>query len=170
MHKLLQLLPDLPTDQWQSAGVRYLAKSGHDLPEQEQAALLGEVLAIMQDPEFAALFGPGSRAEVPMTGTVPSLGDAVVIDGQVDRIVVTGSQVHLVDYKTNRPAPVEMQKVPQAYVAQMALYRSLAESIIPGRSVICSLLWTDGPHRLTLPNSVLDAALEAIRARLGRQG
>ena len=59
-------------------------------------------------PELAALFGPGSRAEVPLAGMV---GDQVVF-GQVDRLAVTADAVLVIDYKTNRAPPATPAEVP----------------------------------------------------------
>ena len=53
----------------------------------------------MAHPDLAPLFGPDSRAEVPLTGVI---GDAVV-GGLVDRLVVLPDRVLIADFKTNRP-------------------------------------------------------------------
>ena len=49
-------------------GARWLDRPGHGLPAGEAATLAAEVLAILAHPDLAPLFGPGSRAEVPLTG------------------------------------------------------------------------------------------------------
>jgi len=54
--------------------------------------------------------------------------------------------------------------VPDAYVKQMALYRAAMQAAFPGRSVRCALLWTETPHLMDLPDSLLDAALAHLAA------
>ena len=70
------------------------------------------------------LFGPGSRAEVPIVG---ALGEgAPVVSGQVDRLVVDGADVWIVDYKSDRPPPSTVEETPPIYLRQMAAYRAPA--------------------------------------------
>ncbi len=170
IHKLLEALPELPQAERVAAATRYLALPAHGLAEEAAEALLREVLAIMDAPDFAPLFGPDSQAEVPLTGTLPALGDGIVIDGRVDRMVVTPTSIALIDYKTNRPAPTQVDRVPAAYVAQMALYRALLRHLFPGRAVTCALLWTDRPHALSLPDAALDEAIIGLTRRMGAAG
>ena len=110
-----------------------------------------EVLAILGDDRFAALFGPGSRAEVPLIGLI---GETVVA-GQVDRLVVGDGEVMVIDYKTNRPPPDNAAGVAPAYIFQMARYRAVLARIYPGKSIRCALLWTDGPRLMALGDAVL---------------
>jgi ATP-dependent helicase/nuclease subunit A len=110
-------------------------------------------MAVLEAPEHAALFGPGSVAEVPVTGVI---GDHV-ISGQVDRLCVTQEAVTILDYKTNRPPPSEIGAVAPIYLRQMAAYRAVLRKVYPGRDVRAALLWTDGPRLMILPNTALDA-------------
>ncbi len=159
IHKLLQILPDLPPAERAESAARFLAQPAHGLGPGDGEALTAEVLAVLDDPAFAALFGPGSQAEVPVAGRVAALGDDIVIDGQIDRLVVTPEAVHIVDFKTNRPAPTEADQIPAPYVTQMALYQALLAPLFPARPVRCSLLWTDGPHAVDIPQQAMDRAL-----------
>jgi ATP-dependent helicase/nuclease subunit A len=158
MHRLLQSLPDLPAEVQAEAARRYLARPVFDLPATVQAEVAAEVAAVLADARFAALFGPGSRAEVPITG---DLGDGTVISGQIDRLVVLDDQVLVVDYKSNRPPPREVSGVPLIYLRQLAAYRALLAGVYPGRTVRCALLWTDGPLWMEIPQELL------VRQRVG---
>ncbi len=152
IHRLLEALPELPTRARKAACRRFLARAAFALPKALQAELMAETLAVLGAPEFAPLFAPGSRAEVPLTGLV---GDRIVA-GQVDRLVVTEEEVLIVDYKTNRPPPDSAAAVAPLYLGQMAAYRALLEKIYPGKKVRCLLLWTDGPRLMALPAALLD--------------
>jgi len=154
VHRLLQTLPELPPEAWADAAGRFLAQPVHGLDAATAAAIAGETLAVLDDPAFAALFGPGSMAEVPLAGV---LGGRAV-SGQVDRLVVTAESVLVADYKTNRPPPATPAEVAPAYLRQMAVYRALLERIYPGRTVDCALVWTDGPRLMRLDPAMLELA------------
>ncbi|HJS32247.1 MAG TPA: double-strand break repair helicase AddA, partial [Alphaproteobacteria bacterium] len=152
IHRLLQSLPDLAPERRARAAAAFLARKVHGLAPAEQDEIARETLAIFATPDFAALFGPASRAEAPIVGRV---GDRV-ISGQVDRLCVLPHEVLVVDYKTNRPPPESPSRVPELYYSQMAAYRAALERIYPGREVRCALLWTVGPRLMELPQAALD--------------
>jgi ATP-dependent helicase/nuclease subunit A len=103
-------------------------------------------MALLDDPGFAALFGAGSAAEVPVVGLL----DGRALAGQIDRLVVTADAVLIVDYKTLRPAPRTEDEVPPLYLDQLAAYRAAVAAVYPGRAVRCALLWTDGPRLMPI--------------------
>ena len=86
---------------------------------------------MLDDPRFAALFRPGSRAEVPIVGRLT--GRTLAVSGQVDRLAVTTDAVLIADYKTNRPAPRRFEDVPPAYIRQLALYRAVLGRALSGQ-------------------------------------
>jgi ATP-dependent helicase/nuclease subunit A len=142
IHRLMQSLPDLPAGNREAAARRFLGQKTHGLDEAEQDAIARETLAVLEHEDFAALFGPGSRAEVPVVGLIGGRA----LNGRIDRLVVTGDAVLIVDYKTNRPPPTEAVDVSPAYIEQLAAYRAALERIYPTRRVRTLLLWTDGPR------------------------
>lgn len=153
IHRLLEVLPDLPKEQQNAAAERFLARDSLGLCASDRRALLGEVKAILDDPALAPLFGPDSRAEVPLTGVAG--GQAIA--GQVDRLAVTEKAVWIVDYKTNRPPPQTEDDVPASYIRQMAAYRTILAGIFPDKPIHCTLLWTDVPRLMTITPARLDA-------------
>jgi ATP-dependent helicase/nuclease subunit A len=114
-------------------------------------------MAILCHGDFAPLFGPDSRAEVPIVGMVNSGDGAVPINGRVDRLLVDALSVRIIDYKTDRPGPSSAQEIDPGYIAQMAEYRVLLNRIFPNKTIDCSLLWTDGPCLMVIPEELLDA-------------
>ena len=152
IHRLLQSLPDVAPAARADAARRFLLRPVHGLGPEEAAEIAAETIAVLDHPEHAALFGPGSRAEVPLAGAVAGR----VVAAQVDRLLVTASDVTIVDYKTNRPPPRDVEAVPVVYLAQMAAYRALLGRIYPQHHIRCLLLWTDGPRLMTLPDALLD--------------
>lgn len=153
VHQILEILPTLPQDVWDKSLAAYLSRPALGLKEAEQVQLAGEILTVLRHPEFAPIFGAGSRAETPVVGIA---GSNRVLSGQMDRLLVTDKEVLVIDYKTNRPPPKRVEDVHIAYLKQMAAYRAVMEKIYPGRPVKCALLWTDGPTLMPLPDVLLD--------------
>jgi ATP-dependent helicase/nuclease subunit A len=151
IHRLLQSLPDLPIDQRAAAAARYLAQPAHVLEPAQQADILAETLAVLEHADFAPIFGPGSRAEVPLTAVLSGR----VVSGQVDRLAVTDSEIFVVDYKSNRPPPRRAGDVETVYLRQLASYRAVLEEIYPEKTVRCALLWTDGPNLMMIDDALL---------------
>jgi len=163
IHKLLEVLPEVPSDRRRQTAQKMLA--GYtDLPEGLSAQISSEVFKVLDHPEFSVLFAAGSQAEVSLAGSAKGLPDGLYLNAQIDRLCVTPETVTIVDYKSNRPPPLNPEDVADLYLGQMAAYRELAREIYPGRTVKCALLWTDGPHLMVLPNALLDAALQKVAA------
>jgi ATP-dependent helicase/nuclease subunit A len=146
VHRLLQGLPELPAEQHEEAARRFLALPAHSLRAEEQDELRRETLAVLRQPEFAAIFGPGSQAEVPLVGLV----EGHVLSGQIDRLLVEGNRVLVVDFKTLRSPPATEADVAPLYLRQLALYRAALARIYPGHEIRCALLWTEGPRLMPI--------------------
>jgi len=155
IHRLLEILPALDPSGREAAALRFLDQPGHGLSKGEQADIAAETLRVLTDPHFAELFGPGSLAEVPLTGQVGGNETGGVISAQIDRIVVTEEAVLIVDYKTNRPPPKTADGVSEVYRRQMAAYTAALESVFPEHRIRAFLLWTDGPSIMELPEEIL---------------
>ncbi len=151
-HSLLQHLPARPEAERHEAALGFLRQAGSDLPPDTAAAIAVEVMAILHHPVLAPLFGPDSRAEVPLTGVVGN----VVVGGLVDRIAVLPDRVLLADFKTNRAIPATVEATPVAYLRQMASYRAVLRIIFPDRPVHCALIWTREARVAMLPDTLLD--------------
>ncbi|MGE0415822.1 MAG: double-strand break repair helicase AddA [Acetobacteraceae bacterium] len=152
IHALLQHLPSLPAEAWESAAAAWLDRPGIGIEPDARDALVREVMAVLSHPDLAPLFGPDSRAEVPLTGVI---GESVV-GGLVDRLVVLERMVLVADFKTNRRPPARAQDTPVLYLRQMAAYRAVLRSIFPGRAVRCALIWTREARVSLLPDEILD--------------
>jgi ATP-dependent helicase/nuclease subunit A len=153
IHGLLQRLPDIDPPLRAKASQAWLDKQ--NVPVAAQAALTEEALAVLTHPDFATVFQPGGRAEAPF---LARLENGLVLKGQIDRLLVLPDRVLCIDYKTDRPAPRQAQDTPERILLQMAGYRAALAVIFPGRAVSCALVWTDGPHLVTLPDALLDTA------------
>ncbi len=159
IHRLLETLPEIDAEKWDAAAARFLAAPGHDLSEAERKEIWQAARAVLEAPDFKALFGPGSRAEVPVVGIVETPSGPLSFAGQIDRLVEREGEILIVDYKTIRPAPKTPGEVSPAYIAQLAAYRALLAQSRPGFEVRCALLWTDGPRLMEIPAENLEKYL-----------
>ncbi len=173
VHRLLQSLPEILPMGRRAAAARYIERAGGAFRSDEQATaalaaderhrLVAAVLGILDDARFAALFAPGSRAEVPIVGRLARTGRPdILVSGQIDRLVITPGAVLIADYKTNQVVPATPEKAPPAYVEQLALYRAVLGRIYPGRTVRAALVWTEGPALMEFSGLLLDAAMERV--------
>ncbi|PRD44501.1 double-strand break repair helicase AddA [Phyllobacterium phragmitis] len=162
IHALLQRLPDLPAEERRVVAERYLAHAAGDWPEAEREKALASVFAVLDDPAFSPVFARGSRAEVEIMGTLALRGKEHAVSGKIDRLAVENGRITIIDYKTNRPAPRDLGHVPDAYIAQLALYRALLRPLYPDLPVEAALLFTEGPHIVPIPAEAMDNAVAAL--------
>jgi len=141
-HKLLEVLPQLPRDGWKNAAQTFLKARSDQVDTDVQELIVLDVLGILNHPDYGIIFGPGSRAEAPITGLLPN---GRLIAGKIDRIVITNELIHILDYKTGVYVPPRLNEIPQPYLDQMRTYRDLLKMIYADRRIRCSLLFTSGP-------------------------
>ncbi|MDO1557858.1 double-strand break repair helicase AddA [Brevundimonas sp. 2R-24] len=163
IHRLLEILPELEPAHRAEAAARLLAREP-DLSQAQREEIVAAAFKVLDDTAFAAVFGPGSRAEVQLAGAAARLHAGLSISGRVDRLVVRPDRVLVLDFKTNRPPPVRIEDADRAYVAQMAVYWAVLTELYPGREVEAALVWTDGPTLMAVPHAMMEEAL----ARLAR--
>ncbi len=147
-HRLLQYLPDTPNTQWADLGALILKQYHSDLSETIRQQILDETLKILHHADFNHVFQTGSQAEVPISGIVENR----IINGQIDRLMITDTMIYIVDYKTNRPSPTSWDHVPAAYKTQLLSYQSILSQLYPQHSIKCALIWTDEARLMVMPS------------------
>jgi ATP-dependent helicase/nuclease subunit A len=162
LHRLMQSLPDIAAERRRKAADDFLARAGSKLPAEEKIRLAEQVMRLLAHPDFAALYGPDSRAEVPIVGKFMTEGQELRVAGQIDRLAVTSDAVLIADFKTNRSPPRRIEDVPPAYIRQLALYRAVLTKLYPEKRVRAALIWTEVLELMELSGEVLDGALEGI--------
>jgi ATP-dependent helicase/nuclease subunit A len=159
-HSLLEHLPSLPRETWKQVAEGFVERRGPALPSPVRSEIVSQTLAVLTDPGLSALFGPGSRSEVPVVANVlPPAGRAgapLRITGQIDRLLVGGEEVFIADYKSNASPPASPDRVAPAYLYQLAAYRLAVREIFAGKRVTAAILWTNIPAMMTIPAAVLD--------------
>ncbi|MGL4489880.1 MAG: double-strand break repair helicase AddA [Rhizobiaceae bacterium] len=159
VHRLLEVLPGIAPQERTAAARRYLERK---VPDENHDRLIGKVMEILDDPLFAAVFSQNSRAEVSIGGKLELGGETRSISGKIDRLAVTDTSVLIVDYKTNRPAPDRLSDVPDSHIAQLALYRAVLAPLYPEKKIEAALIYTEGPHFISVDAIRLDTALAAL--------
>ena len=158
LHKLLERLPEVEPSQRPAAAQAWLMRMGGDFTASARAEMITAALRVLDHPDWAELFAPGSLAEVPITATVGEF----VVAGTIDRLLITERTIWLVDFKTARRPPANLDAVPVAILRQMAAYAAALEVTYPGRTVKAAVLYTQVPMLLELPAALLAAHKPAL--------
>lgn len=158
IHKLLEHLPGLAVEAREAAARGYLALPVHALDESAQHEMAEAALSLLVDPGIAPLFADG-LTEAPIAGEIVLGGRMMKVGGTIDRLLITKTRIVILDFKTNRLAPMVEVEISEGYVAQMALYRELVKVLYPGRAVGCALLYTAGPRAIFLGEAAMAACL-----------
>ncbi len=160
IHKLLERLPDVAPEEREDRARGWLARNAADLADDAREEILARSLAVLAEPEWAALFGPGALAETPLAATV----GGQVVAGTADRLLITPERVLVADFKTARRPPASLEDVPPATLRQMAAYVAALEAIYPGRPVEAAVLYTQAPRLIALPRDLLAAHKPGLAA------
>jgi len=159
IHRLLERLPDVPIADRAEAAARWLSRQAGDLDYDLRAEILASAMAVIDHPDFAAIFSPKALAEVPLAATV----DGVVVAGTADRLLIEETRITVVDFKTTRRPPASAAAIPRATLRQMAAYVAALEAIYPGRAVRAGVLYTHAPALFELPPETLAPHKHALQ-------
>ena len=91
-----------------------------------------------------------------------ALHSGLVLNGVIDRLVVTEALITAVDYKTNADVPATPEAVPLGILRQMAAYRAALRGIWPDRPLRMAVLWTATRSLMTLPDALLDRVMAEL--------
>lgn len=151
VHRLLEVLPQVRTDQHESVG-KSLTR---DAPLDVAITALAEAQGVLSDGTLTELFDPGSLAEVAVTAEVAGHQ----IYGMIDRLIVTDSKVTAVDYKTNRVIPSDVAQCPEGLLRQMGAYAHALAHIYPDHEIETAILWTRDRSLMVFSHDIVTSAL-----------
>ena len=162
-HLLLQALPSVPSELRADRAAALADARGGALPPERRARIVAEALGLIASPALAALFSPGSLAELPLAGEV-TLGDGRkrAVFGRIDRLAVTQDAVLITDFKTAAHPPADVAAMPATTLAQLAVYRRLIGEIYPGRRIRVLAIYTADLRVLEPSDAELDASLDSL--------
>ena len=146
LHGLFERLPGVTPESRRELALRWLSRAGVEEAD-ARTEIADAACAILGDPRYAELFGPGSLGEAPIAAT---LADGRVVAGTVDRLCIDDAKVRVIDFKTGRKVPAREDAVPASHRLQMQAYVDALTIIFPGREVEAALLYTSGPSLVPL--------------------
>ena len=164
-HKLFEVLPDVKPEDRLVLAKDYVEKSCPALSAMQRDEIIKSVFNVFSDERFKIFFEGEGQAEVSLAGRLDIKSGSMLVTGQIDRLIVSDNQVTILDYKTNRQVPSNLQETPEEYITQLALYRDLVARIYKDKTITSALLWTQTPELMVIPEETLDTALEAIKDR-----
>jgi ATP-dependent helicase/nuclease subunit A len=165
LHALLQHLDRVAVNEMEVVAEKAAATLLPDFAPEQRTGIARRALSIRRRPEFSALFGPASRAEVPFRLPARQHGRPVHLAGRIDRIVVETGRVLVVDYKSDALPPGNVSEVPASYLTQVGLYAYVASQLFPELVVEAGILWTTLESLMILPQDRLREAASAFTMR-----
>ncbi|MEQ1902300.1 MAG: double-strand break repair helicase AddA [Devosia sp.] len=154
LHALLHHLLAVPRENWATVLDKALPVLLPDLPR-SYAFLADKAQSILARPELQTLFGADSRGEVPVLAQGTRNGDKITVAGRIDRLVVGGGRVLVIDFKSDASVPAEAVQTPKSYLTQLGLYARIAGLLFPGHEVEAAILWTGPESLMFLPSERL---------------
>ena len=159
LHKLIEVLPEVGEDRHEEVA-RFVLSTGEEAAlESEIPELMYEALGVLNQTYDWDVFGPNSLSEVPYTATLTTkLGDQI-IQGIIDRLIITPEKVQIVDYKSNTVIPERVEDIPEGLLRQLGAYAQACQDIYPDREIEVALLWTKTATLCTVPLDIVMRAL-----------
>ncbi len=161
IHALLEFLPALPQADWPSTAAVILGQGPDAANTKQLQTLLAEATSVLQNDALAHLWGPDALPEVGITGDIPGLGR---LQGVMDRLIIRGDTVLIVDFKSNILVPNSPEACPEGLLRQMGAYAAMAAQIYPGHIINTAILWTTAATLMALPHDIVTAALHRAGA------
>jgi ATP-dependent helicase/nuclease subunit A len=165
VHRLLQVLPNLPSDTWHENADNYLKNRLPNSSSDARNEMIKSVINVMTDTKFSPIFSSDSAAEFSIMGSLMIKDEERIVSGRIDRLVVQDDRLLIVDYKTNYIAPSEISDISPSYIAQLAIYRAVLQPLYPNKKIEAGLLYTRTPKIIEVPANMLDAAMQELSSK-----
>jgi len=149
IHRLLQLagVADAGDDILQRVAGEFEQNVDAELMQQAW----NEVSRLLQDPQLDWLFRPAQDSKVYSEVPVQYRRGQHTVYGVIDRLIVTATQAHVIDYKSHRIDSGEQpQQLAAHYRPQLELYREGIRKLWPDHSVKMYLLLTGNAQLVNL--------------------
>ena len=140
IHKILEIFigsDNCKTDIEKSIK-EYLEKQQNHLEQKQKNEILRQVLTIINHNKFNFLFSKNAKSEVPIIGNI----NGKIVMGKIDRLIVEGDQVIIIDYKSDRLEKSEIDQGLKKYQEQLKLYQKIMADIYPTYQIKCAIIWT----------------------------
>lgn len=157
VHTLIQQLAGMEPEQRRRRAI-VLLQAYPDLTETDRMNLVEEAGSVLDHPDLAELFAPGSRAEVALAGRIPA-NNGRQISGRVDRLAIHDHEVLIADFKSDT---LLVDVPPPAHVSQLALYAALLATLYPQHAIRTLLVYTRGPRIIEIDHAARQAVLNEL--------
>lgn len=144
IHRLFELLLDLPDPVREEAAITYLRNQRIAI----EGFPLKEILATLQSDMLIPFCEGQAVAEMEIATPDGSLK-------RLDRVVVNNGVIKILDFKTSVSFPTDVAFIPTAILNQLAGYATVMQQIYPDHRIECYLLWTAGPLLHYVPETML---------------
>ncbi|WP_171230164.1 double-strand break repair helicase AddA [Ruegeria sp. HKCCA4008] len=155
LHLLLEHLPAAKKDLWPELCARLLP----DMHETDRHEILSEAITVLTAEGLQPVFAPDTLAEVPITAAL----NGQRMHGVVDRLILSATEVHVIDFKSNATVPNRAEDCPEGLLRQMGAYAQALAQIYPDRSIRTAILWTRTARLMWLPHDLVTDALARTR-------
>jgi ATP-dependent helicase/nuclease subunit A len=156
IHKLLEILPDIPLTQRPLVGERLVQQATSDTTLQQDCLATAEKLLTAED--LKEFFGEASVAEL----------EIVTATGQLIRLdrVVLGPTLKILDFKSTQNPPESVDQIPEPIRTQLESYKAALHALYPTTPIECYILWTttgrlDRISDLSLVNQIVNQPEDA---------
>ncbi len=151
VHRLLQRLSKIPKAQQLAQAEKILNQEYAYLDHDRRQGVLDEVMATLDfiyatadklPPDWQSVFITDDQQQIFLEQEVMGWVEGVAMMGRVDRMVVTPTEVKILDYKSSSLNIQHLSQVPRSYQQQMARYRQLLSLTYPDKKIRTALLFT----------------------------
>ncbi|EEE36229.1 double-strand break repair helicase AddA [Rhodobacteraceae bacterium KLH11] len=150
MHLLLEHLPAVTQDQWPQLCDRLLA----DMQDTERSELLDEATAVLTAGHLKHIFTPAALTEVAVSADF----HGTRLHGVIDRLIISGDEVQVIDFKSNTTVPDGPETCPDGLLRQMGAYAHAMAQIYPDHQIRTAILWTRTAQLMWLPHDLVTEA------------
>jgi ATP-dependent helicase/nuclease subunit A len=130
IHHLLEYISYFDIQNFENKAQEFLTKQG--LTEEDATTILSKITKLLENANFAKIFSPQALIEAPIY-LKDDAGNLQL--RRLDRVLVTDEEVLILDYKTNRIAPQNLNNLPATYVKQMREYKDIMAKIYPNKKI-----------------------------------
>ncbi|MEP5152629.1 double-strand break repair helicase AddA [Planktotalea sp.] len=155
VHLLLEHFAATPSASWKEIAEALLPETAN-IPE-----LFEEASRVVAHPDLGFLFAKGTLAEVPITAPIAQMQDQTLY-GIVDRLVITESDVWVVDFKSNIAVPQNATDCPEGVLRQMGAYLAALKQIYPDKRIRPAIVWTRNTSLMELPSDLVEQSLHRV--------
>ena len=151
LHLLLEHLPSVARENWPQLCARVLP----DMQEVERQELLDEAQGVLTADHLQPVFAASALAEVPVSADL----NGQRMHGVIDRLIVTKTDVQVIDFKSNITVPDSPATCPEGLLRQMGAYAQALSQIYPNHDIRTAILWTRNAELMWLPHDLVTASL-----------